>query len=62
MNDNEIPFGKSSYEIILEHVDQYDFPVCFKFPVGHETGNIAIPCSRNGKLVINDEYSELSFS
>ena len=61
MNDNEIPFGKNSYEIIHTHVKDLGIPVCYQFPVGHEVGNFAIPCSRNGKLKITSNYSELSF-
>ena len=44
--DNQVPFGKSAYEIIQEAVSDYNFPVCYNFPVGHEVENWAIPCGR----------------
>ncbi len=42
MQDNESPFGKSAYEIILESVHDFKFPVCFDFPVGHIPRNMAL--------------------
>ena len=42
LKDNESPFGKSAAEIILEAVQDYHFPVCFDFPVGHIPKNIAL--------------------
>ena len=42
MKDNDSPFGKSVPEIILEAVQDYDFPVCFDFPVGHIPKNLAV--------------------
>jgi muramoyltetrapeptide carboxypeptidase len=42
LKDNDSPFGKSAYEIILEAVHDYNFPVCFDFPVGHIPKNMAI--------------------
>ncbi len=44
--DNKVPFGKTANEIIQEAVADYDFPVCYNFPVGHEPQNWAIPCGR----------------
>ncbi len=41
-DDVDIPFGKSVDEIIYEHVEKYDFPVCFNFPVGHVAHNLPI--------------------
>ena len=42
MKDNDSPFGKSAYEIILEAVHEYQFPVCFDFPVGHVPKNLSL--------------------
>ncbi|RZM30262.1 MAG: LD-carboxypeptidase [Pedobacter sp.] len=37
-------FGKSIYDIVLEKVSGYNFPVCFDFPVGHQRNNVALRC------------------
>ncbi len=42
MKDNDSPFGKSAYEIILEAVQNYQFPVCYNFPAGHIPKNLAL--------------------
>jgi muramoyltetrapeptide carboxypeptidase len=48
--DESNPFGKSAYEIIAEHVSQYDYPICFGFPAGHEPDNRALVMGINWKL------------
>ena len=53
--DNDVPFGKTANEIIQEAVADYDFPVCYGFPVGHEVNNWAIPCGREMSLLV-EEY------
>jgi muramoyltetrapeptide carboxypeptidase len=52
MMDNETPFGKSPNEIIAQHVAQFNYPVCYGFPVGHEPANWAMPCGRSVKLIV----------
>lgn len=42
MNDNQVPFGKTAYEIIRDAVEEYDFPVCYNFPAGHIENNYAL--------------------
>lgn len=42
MKDTIIPYGKEVYEVILDAVKDYDYPVCFNFPVGHTNENYAL--------------------
>lgn len=47
-------FGKSVYEIVLEKVKEYNYPVCFDFPVGHQINNYALRCGVMHNLRITD--------
>ncbi len=42
MKDTERPFGKTLENIIKELVDEYDYPVCFHFPISHGKENVAV--------------------
>ena len=42
IKDTERPFGKKTEEIISEIVKDFDYPVCFEFPVGHGDENLAV--------------------
>lgn len=42
MNDNAIPFGKTAEEIILEHTQDFDYPIYFGFEAGHQKPNKAL--------------------
>ncbi len=42
MKDTERPFGKQVVEIIRDIVEEYDYPVCFDFPVSHTDRNYAL--------------------
>ena len=52
MNDNQVPFGKTAYEIIREAVEEYNFPVCFNFPVGHIKDNFTLILGNQVELKI----------
>ncbi len=47
-------FGKTVYDMILEKVKEYNYPVCFNFPVGHQKENYALKCGVNHQLNISD--------
>ncbi|MGH2566648.1 MAG: S66 peptidase family protein, partial [Ginsengibacter sp.] len=47
-------FGKTVYEMILEKVNEYDYPVCFDFPVGHQKENYALKCGVKHQLNVSD--------
>ena len=61
MNDNTIPFGKTAYEIIAEHVRSYSYPVCFGFPAGHIDDNRALVLGRKTQLIVTKEKAEIVF-
>jgi muramoyltetrapeptide carboxypeptidase len=42
MKDTIIPFGASVYDVIYDKVKDYNYPVCFNFPVGHTQENVAL--------------------
>jgi muramoyltetrapeptide carboxypeptidase len=42
MKDTERPFGKTLENIIKELVEEYDYPVCFHFPISHGKENVAV--------------------
>jgi muramoyltetrapeptide carboxypeptidase len=50
--DTERPFGKTVYEIIHEVVKEYDYPICFNFPVSHEKENYALKVGVGYKLKV----------
>lgn len=49
--DTERPFGKSVQEVIFDIVKEYDYPVCFNFPVSHGKENYALKIG--GRYVLN---------
>jgi muramoyltetrapeptide carboxypeptidase len=49
----EEEFGKDLFEIVLEKVKEYNYPVCFDFPVGHQKNNFALKCGMRHRLAIN---------
>lgn len=52
MKDTENPFGQTAYEIISTLVKEYDYPVCFGFPVSHEKENYALKIGVGYKLKV----------
>jgi muramoyltetrapeptide carboxypeptidase len=43
-DDEGAEFGKTLEEIVLEKIKEYNYPVCFDFPVGHQKNNFALKC------------------
>jgi muramoyltetrapeptide carboxypeptidase len=50
--DTERPFGQTAYEIIRDVVKEYDYPVCYGFPVSHGTENYALKIGVGYKLEV----------
>lgn len=52
MEDGIPNFGKSSYEIIQEATQEYQYPVCFDFPAGHEPDNMPLIFGKKVQLKV----------
>lgn len=50
-----IPFGASPEQVIWDIVKEYDYPVCFNFPVGHIDDNRALVVGKSTKLSIDKQ-------
>jgi len=59
IKDNDTPFGQTIEEIILEIVKDYNFPVCFGFPAGHDKKNLALVFGKKWSLSVLHETSTL---
>jgi len=52
MQDTERPFGQTINEIIFDKVKEYNYPVCFNFPCGHDTINNTLTLGATHKLTV----------
>lgn len=57
----ELPFGQSPEQIIAEIVKDYDYPVCFNFPVGHIDDNKAMVIGKQLQLSIQKQVVQFKF-
>jgi len=57
----DIPFGQTPGEIILELVKEYNYPVCFNFPVGHIADNRAMIIGKKASLKVDDQHTTLLY-
>ena len=48
-------FGRTLYDIVLDRVKAYRFPVCFDFPVGHQKNNYALKYGMPHRLTVTAE-------
>jgi len=59
LRDTERPFGKKLEEIIQDLVKEYDYPICFNFPVSHEKENYALKIGGTYQLKISKKTVQL---
>lgn len=57
MEDNDTPFGKTAYEIVADAVAEYDYPVCYGFPAGHQENNMVLILGRKVKLAVTNNVN-----
>lgn len=60
IQDNPEPFDKTVEQAIYNMVQEYDYPVVFGFPAGHQPDNRAIVFGKEASFIITEEKSEFS--
>ncbi|PVD53236.1 LD-carboxypeptidase [Terrimonas sp.] len=59
MKDTQRPFGKNIYDIVSEIIQEYNYPVCFDFPVSHDKENYALKTGVKWNLKISGKKTVL---
>ena len=57
--DNEL--GKELYKALSALVEEYDYPVCFNFPVGHVTHNLPLVNGAEVEFTVTSKNVTLNF-
>lgn len=61
IKDSEPQFAKNVEEVIINILKEYDFPILFNFPAGHQTDNRALIMGAKVKITVKKETSILEF-
>lgn len=59
--EEDCSLGKELYAALADLVKEYDFPVCFNFPVGHVTHNLPLIEGAKVELIVGKKSVELKF-
>ncbi|GGH45392.1 peptidase S66 [Mangrovimonas yunxiaonensis] len=61
LRKNTTPWGTSVEQLILDVLAEYNFPVAFNMPTGHEDDNRALILGRNVKLTVGKAQTTVVF-
>jgi len=61
VKDNDIPFGQTVEQIVMEVVKEYNYPVCFDFPAGHIPDNRALIFGRTLNLSVQTHHTHAKY-
>ncbi|WP_184544049.1 S66 peptidase family protein [Mucilaginibacter sp. FT3.2] len=59
--DNDIPFGQTVPDIIMDIVQHYNYPVCFDFPAGHIPDNCSLILGKKVTLSVQESAASVTF-
>ena len=57
--DTDRPFGKTVQEVFAEHTAEYDYPICYNFPVSHDAENYALKVGGKYQLQLGNKKCSL---
>ena len=59
IKDNDSPFGQSVEEIIIEATKEYNFPISFGFPAGHDKKNLPLTFGKVWQLDVSKNSTSI---
>ena len=59
--EEDCSLGKELYAALADLVKEYDYPVCFNFPVGHVTHNLPLINGAKVEFTVGKKNVELKF-
>ncbi len=59
MKDTDRPFGKNIFTVMSELTAEYDYPVCYQFPISHDTENVAVKIGLEYELTVSKKTVKL---
>jgi hypothetical protein len=62
LRKNTTPWGTSIEQLILDVLSDYEFPVAFNMPAGHEKDNRAFILGKPATLTVTTKGSKLHFN
>ncbi|MDO1502321.1 LD-carboxypeptidase [Winogradskyella maritima] len=61
MRKNTTPWGSSVEQLIIDALSEYDFPIAFNMPAGHEKVNKALVMGKTVELKVQKDSSTLTY-
>jgi muramoyltetrapeptide carboxypeptidase len=61
IKDNDIPFGQTIPQMVMEIVQEYNYPVCFDFPAGHVPNNCSLILGTKAALSVKPKSATIRF-
>ncbi len=58
--DNTVPFGTDFHNMVHHHLKEYNYPICFDFPVSHEKENYALKIGVRHRLKVTSKKVQLT--
>jgi muramoyltetrapeptide carboxypeptidase len=60
IKETELPFGETIEQVILNHTKDYQYPVAFNFPIGHQSPNLAWVQGATASLRVTEQGSSVT--
>lgn len=60
MKEGDLKFGTDAEGVIYSHLQDQNIPIGFRFPIGHQSPNLAVPLGITGRLEVTKQRSVLS--